>query len=146
MRQDAGVLRVRPFVEADRDAVADIYCQSRRQSFHWQPVESIALGDFTRDTEGESVWVACVHEWPVGFISVWMPDHFIHHLFVLPDHFRQGVGSALLAHVLPVIGRPAALKCVTANTVARDFYLAQGWRIESQAVGPDGPYLLMHHK
>lgn len=145
MRQGAGDLQVRPFVAADRNAVADIYYQSRRHAFHWQSTSTFAQDDLARDTEGESIWVAHRHLQPIGFISVWLPDHFIHHLFVLPGYIRQGVGSALLAQVLPHIGRPAALKCVAANTAARDFYLTQGWTIQSEAAGPDGPYLLMHY-
>lgn len=145
MTQDPVGLQVRPFVEADRPVLAEIYCQSRRQAFHWQAAQSFALEDFTRDTEGESIWVAHRHAQAIGFTSVWLPDNFIHHLFVRPAYFRQGAGAALLAQALDCMGRPAALKCVAANTDARDFYLAQGWIIESQAVGPDGPYLLMQY-
>lgn len=101
------------------------------------------LNDFDRDTDGECIWVATVNNFPVGFISVWLADNFIHNLFVHPSNVGQGIGSALLSESLKKIGRPASLKCLLKNMSARDFYLSQGWKIVSHGEGPDGEYQLM---
>lgn len=80
---------------------------------------------------------------PVGFASVWMPEHFIHNLFVAPERTGVGWGSALLRHCLAHIGRPARLKCVQANTRALRFYRSHGWRIVGEGKAADEPYFLM---
>ena len=101
------------------------------------------LNDFDRDTDGECIWVATVNNLPVGFISVWLADNFVHNLFVHPSNVGQGIGSALLNECLKKIGRPASLKCLVKNSSARDYYLAHGWRIISSGNGPEGEYDLM---
>ena len=101
------------------------------------------ITDFDRDTDGECIWVATVDNHPVGFISVWVQDSFIHNLFVHPSRLGIGTGSALLNASLKKIGRPASLKCLDKNISAKDFYLSRGWKIISQGKGPDGEYDLM---
>lgn len=136
-------MRVREMRQGDVPALQAVYFQTRSEKFHWIESSRFRVADFERDTEGEAVWVA---EWdgsPVGFVSVWRPENFIHHLFVLPGFARKGIGSALLSVCLETIGRPARLKCVVVNHDAIAFYKARGWQIESTAEGADGPYHLM---
>ena len=133
----------RLFNESDRKALREIYLQSRMHAFDWMDSYLFKADDFDRDTEGEIIWVATNGTNPVGFISVWEPDNFIHHLFVHPKVKGQGIGSALLNECLNNIGRPAALKCKQQNIKARDFYLSKGWKKVSDGNGPDGKYLLM---
>jgi len=106
----------------------------------------LKAGDFDRDTKGEKIWVVTDSMHPIGFISVWEPENFIHNLFVHPKLFGRGIGTALLKECLQNIGRPAALKCSETNSVAKDFYLSKGWRVVSDGSGPDGKYLLMHYE
>jgi GNAT superfamily N-acetyltransferase len=113
-------------------------------AFGWMDSSLFRADDFDRDTEGEIIWVAISDNEPVGFISVWEPENFIHNLFVHPKVIRQGFGSALLDECLNHIGRPAVLKCASKNIRARDFYVSKGWGTVSEADGPDGKYLLMH--
>lgn len=134
---------IRSCTERDRAALCGLYLAARRQAFHWLDTSQFRLEDFDRDTEGELIWVASEGGRPVGFISVWEPENFIHNLFVHPDATGLGVGSALLDRSLDEIGRPATLKCLSQNTRAREFYLAKGWRIAAEGHGPDGPFLLM---
>ena len=134
----------RRFSECDRSALRRIYLQSRMHSFEWLDSSSFTDSDFDRDTEGETIWVAADGNNPVGFVSVWESENFIHNLFVHPDVFGQGVGSCLLNECLKHIGRPAVLKCVTQNTKAKDIYLSKGWQVVSEEEGPDGNYQLMH--
>ena len=136
-------MKTRFFTEKDRSDCQGIYLESRKKTFHWMDKSLFNLNDFERDTDGECIWVATVNNFPVGFISVWLADNFVHNLFVHPSNLGQGIGSALLGESLKKIGRPASLKCLRKNKCARDFYLSQGWEIVSHGEGPDGEYHLM---
>jgi len=81
-----------------------------------------------------------------GFISMWMPDNFIHHLFVHPDFMKKGIGRALLNAGLALTDGPATLKCLKRNNNALDFYKAQGWVIEEEGSDDSGDYYLMKSK
>ena len=136
-------MKTRFFTEKDRSDCQRIYLESRKETFHWMDKSLFSLNDFDRDTDGECIWVATINNSPVGFISVWLADNFVHNLFVLSSNFSQGIGSALLSVSLKKIGRPASLKCLLKNMSAREFYLSQGWKIVSHGEGSDGEYQLM---
>jgi len=138
-------MKIRPARDDDTPALRRIYLETRRQAFDWADSAQFKLEDFDNDTAGERIWVATGDsDAPIGFVAVWMPEHFIHHLYVAPGMAGQGAGSALLSECLTHTGRPAALKCVSRNVKARDFYKAQGWQVVSEEDGPGGKYLLMH--
>lgn len=126
-----------------REDLKRIYLQSRLQAFTWLDASRFSLDDFDSATLGETVLVAVANEKPVGFISWWVPDNFIHNVYVDPSFLRQGVGKALLGRCLTDIGRPATLKCLQQNTGALSFYQAQGWCIKNEGPSSDGPYYLM---
>lgn len=102
----------------------DLFLRSRRSAFVWEEPSSLRAEDFDLQTVDELKFVAVEASRILGFISVWEPDSFIHHLHVDPDLPRRGIGSALL-RALP--GWPTAryrLKCVALNTPALAFYRA----------------------
>jgi GNAT superfamily N-acetyltransferase len=136
-------LKTRFFTEKDRSALQKIYFESRKNTFHWMDRSLININDFERDTDGECIWVTTVDNHPVGFISVWVPDNFVHNLFVRPSYIGKGIGSELLSASLKKIGRPASLKCLDENIGARNFYLSRGWKIASNGDGVEGKYQLM---
>ncbi len=140
-QQDVPVIRAH--AAGDYQTLGEIYHQTRLRAFHWLPPDSISIEDFARDTEGERIWVAEVNAQVIGFISVWEPENFIHHLYVLPAFAGRNVGSQLLQTCLAYIGYPARLKCVSANTRALQFYRARGWQTLSVDMGPEGEYQLM---
>ncbi len=78
----------------------------------------------------------------IGFISLWLPENFVHHLHVRGDHAGKGVGKALLDAGLARLQMPATLKCMTLNVRAAQFYSGDGWRIRDAGSGADGPYYL----
>ena len=136
-------IETRFFTEKDRCALQKIYLESRKNTFDWMDDSLFNANDFDRDTDGECIWVATIENHPIGFISAWEPENFIHNLFVHPSNTGKGVGSALLRACLNKIGRPASLKCLGENIGARNFYLSKGWKIVSYGDGPDGKYQLM---
>ncbi len=127
----------------DLPVVKDIYLHTRAEKFHWLNKADLHVDDFERDTEGERIWVAELEGQVVGFVSAWEPDNFIHQLFVMPEFSGKHIGSALLTVCLDSIGRPAQLKCVSANTDALGFYQAKGWQTIARGVSSDGEYQLM---
>ncbi len=140
--QDLGG-RVREALASDAASLQGVYLNTRLERFHWLDPDQLRASDFDRDTAGERIWVAELDGRVVGFVSVWVPDNFIHHLFVLPEYSGQKTGSVLLAACLDAVGRPAQLKCVSANLEALHFYLAKGWKTISKGFSADGEYHLM---
>ena len=110
----------------------------------WLPQTPRSALSFVKDTEGESVYVCCnQHAEIVGFISIYEPENFIHHLYVAQSHQGTGVGTALLKALEVWLPFPWRLKCLERNDRAMAFYQARGWVEESRAQCPDGPYSLL---
>lgn len=134
---------VRTFVEADREALRQLFVDSRDAAFSWASAGAHQLEDFDVGTAGERILVAVHAHLPIGFASVWQEDSFLHHLFVDPRYQGLGVGKMLLVACEPYFAGVPTLKCLTANARAQQFYQAQGWRLRSQADSPEGAYVLM---
>jgi GNAT superfamily N-acetyltransferase len=100
------------------------------------------LSDFEHDTEGEAIWVAVESDEVLGFVSIWEPDCFVHHLFVSPEVLKRGIGSKLLNFVKQRYAN-LSLKCLTQNTHAVAFYLSQGLKVvETIENGLDSHHLM----
>ncbi|MGK0189421.1 MAG: GNAT superfamily N-acetyltransferase [Verrucomicrobiales bacterium] len=134
---------VRSFIESDRESLQELYIESRKAAFPWQDTAEFLSGDFEKDTEGEVIWVAVEQGIPVGFVSTWVQENFIHNLFVHPNYLRREIGSALLAKALDDIGRPARLKCGVLNCKALAFYHSAGWEAAGEGDGNHGRYVLL---
>ena len=136
------MFRVRPFEERDREALAAIYRDCRTEAA-WLPT-AVKESDFARDTQGEALLVAVgSDDEPEGFVSVWEPDAFIHHLYVRLGSRQKGIGTQLLESLRSRLPKPWTLKCVRANDGALTFYLRRGWLEISSGVGEDGPYAVL---
>jgi GNAT superfamily N-acetyltransferase len=137
--------RVRPFHESDRAALTVLYRDCRHEA-SWLPRAAKAQSSFSRDTEGESLFVAVSEsDRPEGFISVWEPDAFIHHLYVRSSARGRGVGGMLLDFLNGRIPKPWRLKCLRANAQASAFYLNRGWREVSSGEGDDGSFAVLEN-
>ena len=132
--------------DADRPALRALFLQARRATFHWRAADDFQPGDFDEQTRGERVLVAEDEAGAVtGFVSVWEPDSFVHHLYVAPDRQRQGIGQALLR----AAGWPQValrLKCLTRNESALAFYRAHGFVETDAGLAEDGDYLLLESR
>lgn len=137
-------ITIRDAVAGDVPALRELFLRSRRETFVWQPSDAFQLSDFDTQTEGERLLVAEDDSGQLaGFISVWEPDHFIHHLYVCGRRHRRGIGRALL-RALP--GWPATryrLKCLRANAPALAFYRASCFTEIGVGAAEDGEYLLL---
>lgn len=136
-------IHIRPFEEADRENLRELFLESRRATFTWLDYETFQREDFDSATQGESILVAEVEGKIVGFSAVWEADNFLHSLFLHPDFLRQGIGSVLLAACMKDLGRPARLKCLCRNEKAIAFYQSHGWNIAERGSDPLGDYFVM---
>jgi GNAT superfamily N-acetyltransferase len=78
-----------------------------------------------------------------GFVAVFPPDRFIHHLYVSPDHLRCGIGRALFAAAVTFLGGTASLKCQTRNAEAVAFYRRLGLIPADAGESAVGPWVRM---
>lgn len=139
-------LHIRSAMPEDTPALAKIYTESRRAAFHWECPDRFHPADFAPDTEGELLFLAEDARCQVlGFVSVWEPGSFIHHLFVTPSHQGRGIGRALLRHLQARFRSPLHLKCVDANVTALQFYKKVGWRELSKGIHEGQPYTLLEY-
>jgi ribosomal protein S18 acetylase RimI-like enzyme len=124
------------------ESTRKLYLASRLTTFIWVDTAIFSLSDFEHDTEGEDIWVASNLNDVLGFISIWAPDNFIHHLFVSPSCLRRGVGLKLLNFAKQRYSN-LSLKCLTQNSNAIEFYLSQGFTIAKTVDNGAESYYLM---
>jgi GNAT superfamily N-acetyltransferase len=134
---------VRPATPADRESLESLYARCRRLA-EWLPPTERAKADFDRDTRGEDIFVAIGADGALdGFVAIWAPECFVHHLYVRAEARRQGVASALLDSLVGRFPFPWRLKCVRVNSVALDFYAKRGWRRVGEGKGIQGEYAML---
>src|ERR1035438_9572663 len=79
----------------DSGALARIFVESRLETFYWQNPARFRLEDFEKETAGETVFVAEDGSGKIlGFISVWEPERFVHHLYIALPPPRVHLGTA----------------------------------------------------
>lgn len=116
---------------------------SRLESFHWANADEMSLDDFDRDTLDEHIILAEEHGQVLGFASLYVPNRFIHLLFVHPSAAGKGVGKQLLQQSVAVLGTPVTLKCVSDNHKALTFYKKQGWKAIVEEGEPGAEYWVL---
>ncbi|HEX7816857.1 GNAT family N-acetyltransferase [Dyella sp.] len=130
----------------DLPALRELFLEARRRTFHWQAAHTFQRDDFDKQTKGERVWVTLEGETKlVGFIALWGPEHFIHHLYVDAAHVRRGIGITLLRALPGWPGTSYRLKCLCRNEAALSFYRACGFNAIGHGTAEDGHYLLLEH-
>lgn len=120
-----------------------IYLESRRKSFHWANADEMTLNDFDRDTIEEYILLAEENSQILGFASLYLPDRFIHNLFVHPDFNGKGVGTQLVKNAIEKMGKPVRLKCVSENHKALMFYEKNGWKKVVEEGNPGEEYWVL---
>jgi ribosomal protein S18 acetylase RimI-like enzyme len=128
----------------DLPLLRELFLASRQRTFTWLAVETFQLADFDTLTRDEKLLVAEADETGIaGFISVWEPDHFIHHLHVDAKHQGGGVGPALLRALPNRPSQPYQLKCLQRNERALAFYLHHSFVQIGSGAAEDGEYVLL---
>ena len=120
---------------------------------------SLALGEYREQLEAEpdaiqlpvdqiergEVIVAELDDRVAGFAAVIFDDDVaeLDGLFVEPEHWRKGIGAALVNVAVYEARRQRLAMMVVANPSARDFYESCGFTVEGEAATRFGPALYM---
>src|SRR5713101_4092789 len=140
------MLTVRELEQSDAAAVQRLYQRAVRGAA-WLPAGVKADANFARASQGEAVFVCHGPEGRlVGLLSVYVPESFIHHVYVDPEFERQGIGTVLLSSLETWLPLPWRLKCVSVNASARAFYASHGWIEVGSGNGDQGPYVLLERR
>jgi GNAT superfamily N-acetyltransferase len=126
---------------SDREELADIYLQVRRQTFTWVDPYKFRHEDFAAHTQGELVWLAeATDGTTAGFMTLWAADDFIHMLYIRKEWQGKGVGTALLAALPDWPRHKYRLKCLVNNAQAKAFYLSRGFAVTGGGTSSEGEY------
>jgi len=136
------MLSIKEFRNSDLAALQKIFLEERKRTFTWNDVSEFKLDDFEKQTQGEYILNAFWNDVPVGFISIWMPNNFIHHLYVDHKYQGQNIGTELLQAAILKTKFPITLKCLEKNTKAVEFYFKKGFTEKEKGYSNNGNYIL----
>ncbi|QHJ06235.1 GNAT family N-acetyltransferase [Hymenobacter busanensis] len=138
---------IRPALPSDLVPLAQLFARTREAAFPWLTATKVKSleKEFQDQTAGETVFVAAdkFSSSVVGFVSVWEPARFLHHLYVSPERQGEGIGSQLLASITSRLPPPYQLKCLVQNRRARAFYQRHGWYPITVGQSAEGDYELL---
>ncbi|MEZ9949880.1 GNAT family N-acetyltransferase [Vibrio breoganii] len=135
-------MRITEYHPSFSSELSEVYLESRTTTFTWLNSSDFKLSDFEKDTEGETILLAVLDEKAIGFISIWEPENFVHHLYVSSEHLGKGVGSLLLTKAQSMYGK-LSLKCLVENQKAVRFYELRGFSKKAKHRDSVGEYYLM---
>ncbi len=132
---DAGLekklLVVRPYGDADLDAVVDLWFTTWHTTFpdlcHPDPIETWRRRFIQELCPLGDVWVAASSGTIVGFLVAFVEDHYLDQIWVDPHHQHGGVGAALLKRAKVLSPRGLGLHTLQRNSAARSFYERHGF-------------------
>lgn len=133
---------IREIKNTDFDVLRKLFLKERQDTFFWLDPTEFKLEDFEKHIKGELVLVAIDQEIPVGFISIWMPNNFIHHFYVDQKYQGKGIGTLLLNAAIQKTLLPITLKCLEENTKAVAFYRKKGFIEKERGPSEHGDYIL----
>ncbi len=131
-------IKIRLYSEGDWDAIGRIHDAARLDELRGSVgVEAFLTLAQTADGEGlfdGRLWVA-EHDGAVaGFVA--LDGDEVTWLYVDPQHYRQGVGGALLRHALAAAGPRVEVTVLDGNPAALALYLSEGFTITETRTGP----------
>lgn len=128
--------------EKDYEPLKKLFLEERKSTFSWLDQSEFQLDDFEKLTQGEFILTALIDNIPVGFISIWMPNNFIHHLYISKKYQGQNIGTELLKAATKKATFPITLKCLEKNMKAVDFYKSKGFIEKEKGNSEHGTYIL----
>lgn len=129
----------------DLPALRELYLKVRKATFTWLDTSHYQLASFDTDTRGEQVLVAYVEDKVAGFISAYLPDNFIHHLYIDNEYHNLGIGATLLKAMIEKLGRPVRLKCLKENKAGVAFYERNGFVQKEKGVALEGVFIVFEY-
>ncbi|TDP02092.1 GNAT family N-acetyltransferase [Flavobacterium sp. 245] len=126
----------------DYESLRNLFLNERQRTFSWLDPSEFQLDDFEKHIQGETVLVALIDDIPVGFISIWIPTNFIHHLYVDQKHQGKNIGTELVKAAIEKTQFPITLKCLQQNSKAIDFYRRKGFVEKEKGASDHGTYIL----
>jgi ribosomal protein S18 acetylase RimI-like enzyme len=129
----------------DLPALRELYLKVRQATFTWFDTSHYQLSNFDTDIAGEYTLVAHIENELAGFVSAYLPDNFIHHLYVDRTYQKRGVGTELLKAILEKLKLPVGLKCLENNGNAVDFYEKYGFKPIKKGVSVEGVFILYEY-
>jgi ribosomal protein S18 acetylase RimI-like enzyme len=133
-------ITISEIVKDDIIILQQLFLSVRQQTFVWLDTSFYQLTDFNEETKGELILVAKCDDKIAGFISVWTPDAFIHHLYIKKEYQGAGIGTALLKEVKNRFSVSIRLKCLKDNKVAIDFYKKNEFKEKETGIGDNGEF------
>ncbi|MGI4728988.1 MAG: GNAT family N-acetyltransferase [Janthinobacterium lividum] len=127
----------------DLNALRTIFLQTRLKTYTWLNTTYYKLTDFDDQAKDERILVAVFEGCVIGFISLWMEDNFIHHLYVDGKYQHQNAGSELLNAAIVLLKFPIRLKCLEKNVKAAEFYQRRGFCNCGTGLSEDGLYMIL---
>lgn len=124
--------KIRPYVEADWPQICDIWGRAKQDEFQGE-IDTSQLVPLQDDEKMSALFDACrvlvaeLDGKPVGFTG--LLGVLIAWLFVDPDHYKQGIGSRLLAEAVKNAGPGAKLTVACSNTPAIALYRKFGFQM-----------------
>ncbi|SHH07759.1 GNAT family N-acetyltransferase [Flavobacterium defluvii] len=126
----------------DFETLKILFLEERKRTFSWLDTSEFELDDFEKQTQGEYILVAHIDKIPVGFISIWMPNNFIHHLYVDQKYQGKKIGTELIKAAIQKTKFPITLKCLENNIKAVEFYKRKGFIEKEKGRSGNGTYIL----
>jgi GNAT superfamily N-acetyltransferase len=131
------IIEIRPYMHKDWETLASIHDRARLDELRLS-VGPDAFRTLEQTAEGEGLfddglWVAVKGGRIAGFIAV--NDDEITWLYVDPDCYRQGIGRALLRHVLAAAEGGMQTTILDGNHPALQLYLSEGFEISETRDG-----------
>ncbi|WP_343694900.1 GNAT family N-acetyltransferase [Flavobacterium sp.] len=128
--------------ESDFEPLKTLFLKERQRTFSWLDISEFQLDDFEKHTRGEDILVALIDDVPVGFISIWMPNSFIHHLYIDEEYQNQKIATELIKAAIQKTKLPLTLKCLEENIKAVEFYRRKGFIEKTKGRSENGTYIL----
>lgn len=139
---EAKLFKIIEFRKSDINSLRELFLKVRQNTFVWADPTTFDLLDFDIQTKGEYILTALYDEKVIGFISVWMRDSFIHHLYIDEAYHKLGIGKALLKAAIEKTKFPIALKCLEKNKGAIEFYKKSGFIEKARGDNENGSFIL----
>ena len=139
---EAATVCIRPYTPADAVACVGIFDRAWHAGHPYAP-RKIDVALLEAETRDETILVGESGGSIAGFVSIYLPQSFVHHLYVDPALQGRGIGTELLESVVTLAGGSASLKCQTRNESALTFYRRLGWVEVTAGTGEFGPWVAL---